>query len=334
MFVTSLGLFLFGLVAAMAGGFLGAAIGGNFAFALTGFSVIFGWGILIGSGSTAGLDYVAFGPFMGPHVTFAAGVAAAAYAAKKGYVDSGRDVTSPLAGLGKPDVLYVGAVFGVIGYLIQVGLSQVPWFGGQIDSVALAVMLSGIISRLVYGGGSLMNREKWNNSSSFLGKIAPNATDHWLRYQEKPKQYLSIGLFFGLAAAGVSIALAQYFPESAGVAHTFVFGISAIIILFLILGADMPVQHHVTIIAGLAAVRFMPILGGSDFAWGGEWDSGMWLTAIGALLIGALFGAFAAWLAEVSSQLFHQRGTTHWDPPAASIWLSTFIVLTLVSLIS
>ena len=116
MFTASLGIFLLGLLAAAAGGFFGAAIGGNFAFALTGFCVLFAWGIAVTPvGSTLGIDpsiafnYIAFGPFVGPHITFAAGAAAAAYAAHKGYIPSGKDATSPLAGLGRPSVLMVGS---------------------------------------------------------------------------------------------------------------------------------------------------------------------------------------------------------------------------------
>ena len=89
----------------------------------------------------------------------------------------------------------------------------------------------------------------------------------------------------------------------------------------------MPVQHHVTITAGLAAVLFLPVLAGDGFKWGAEWTSAMWLVAAGALLIAALFGMFAAFLAEFQSQLIHQRGTTHIDPPAMAIWIGNTSVV-------
>lgn len=258
MFTASLGILLFGALLSVAGGWFGAAIGANFAFFLTGFSVLAAWGLYIGSGSTAGFDYLAFGPFMGPHVAFAAGVAAAAYAAKKGYITSARDLP-PLAALGKPDVMLVGAGFGLFGYLAQLGISKLPWFGTHTDSVAFIVVTSGIIARLMFGG-KLFNTEKFNNAPSFFGKIAPNKTDHWLRWQEKPSQYLPMGFFAGLLAAGASIAIGHWIPGGAAMAHTFTFGISALIVGFLILGADMPIQHHVTIVAGLATMTFMPII--------------------------------------------------------------------------
>ena len=70
--------YLLGLVVAVAGGFFGAAIGGNFAFAITGITVLTSFGIYLGTDSTAGFTYLAFGPFVGPHVAFAGGVGAAA----------------------------------------------------------------------------------------------------------------------------------------------------------------------------------------------------------------------------------------------------------------
>nr|WP_300652388.1 hypothetical protein [uncultured Anaerobutyricum sp.] len=43
----------------------------------------------------------AFGSFFGPHIAFAGGVAAAAYAKKKGVSENGADIVSALAGLAK-----------------------------------------------------------------------------------------------------------------------------------------------------------------------------------------------------------------------------------------
>ena len=136
MFTASLGVFLFGLLAAIAGGAVGAAIGGNYAFVLTGFCVLASWGVFAATGNSFGFDYISFGPFMGPHIAFAGGAAAAVYARYKGYMEDGKDVNSPLAGLGRPDVIYVGSIFGIFGYIVQIGISKIPWFGGHTDSVA------------------------------------------------------------------------------------------------------------------------------------------------------------------------------------------------------
>ena len=291
--------------------------------------ILFSWGIFAVGGSDIGFNYVAFGPVMGPHITFAAGVAGAAYAMHKGLIESGRDASSPLARLGRLDVLLVGAAFGAFGYLFNIGLSFIPWFGSHIDTVALTVFTSNVLARLIWGNGLLSPQNYNKGATSFMKKIAPNDTYFWLRYQEKPGQYLPLGFFAGGMAAAVSIMLAHYVQGGSAWAQTLPFAISAIIIGFLILGAEMPVQHHITIIGGLAAVKFMPVLAGAGFEWNATWTSATWMVAIGAVLIGCVFGMISAFLGEFQSQLFHQRGTTHVDPPAAAIWVSTLLVLTL-----
>lgn len=350
MFTASLGIFLLGLLAAAAGGFVGAAVGGNFAFALTGFCVLFAWGVSVTPlGPALGIDpaiafnYIAFGPFMGPHVAFAAGAAAAAYAANKRYIEDGKDVTSPLAGLGRPDVLLMGSAFGILGYLIQIGFSKIPWFGGHTDSVAATVLTSAIIARLLFGNtakgkASLFNTENLRTDGGmkggFMGKWDPDVDRGfaWLPYQHSNAMFSLIGIFFGILAGGSALMLAIHFPAMAGSAATFAFGISAIIILFLILGWDMPVQHHVTVNAGLAAVLFFPILMGKAdqgfayYAAIGEKDSNFWLAACGALLIAAVFGWLGSFLCELFARVWYNRGTTHIDPPASSIWLNCTII--------
>lgn len=218
MFTASLGVFLFGLLAAIAGGAVGAAIGGNYAFVMTGFMVLASWGIFAATGNTFGFDYLAFGPFFGPYVAFAGGVAGAIYATYKGYMTDGKDVNSPLAGLGKPDVLLVGSIFGVFGYVVQIGIANLPWFGKHTDSVALTVLISGLMARWVFGNtkgrklfsGSLHNPELFHEgATSFPAKIKPGPNGRWLEWQEKPSQLLTIGSLFGIFAASASLFLAS-----------------------------------------------------------------------------------------------------------------------------
>lgn len=338
MFTASLGIFLFGLLAAAAGGYVGAAIGGNFAFVLTGFSVLFAWGIFAGTGSTFGFDYVAFGPFAGPYVMFAGGVAGAAYAWKKGYLESAKDINAPLAGLGKQDPLLVGAAFGVFGYLFQIAVSYIPWFGKHTDSVALTVVCSALLARIVFGSksgtGSILDPQNYNkNASGFMGRIAPNSEHQWLPWQEKWGYLVGLGAFFGALAAGVSIMIAHFVEGSAALANTFPFAISAIVILFLIMGFNMPVQHHITNIGGLAGVMFLPVLAGANFDWNGAWGSGEWTLAAISILLGALFGVLSGWLCEFFARVWYDRGTTHVDPPASAIWIMNTVVVGLAALL-
>lgn len=85
----------------------------------------------------------------------------------------------------------------------------------------------------------------------------------------------------------------------------------------LILGFKIPVTHHITITAGLAAMVWFPVVGHN---------------LILALVAAVVFGVMAAGLAEVAQRLMYARGDTHIDPPAASIWLSHTIVCALALL--
>ncbi|MCA9978909.1 MAG: hypothetical protein KC413_24280, partial [Anaerolineales bacterium] len=99
------------ILVAFAGGIFGAAVGGLGAFVILGFLIL----VAIGAQATgADLMSIPLGAAFGPHVGgFAAGIAASAYAGKKGYIDSGRGIVTALMGLNKPDVLLVGGLFGI-----------------------------------------------------------------------------------------------------------------------------------------------------------------------------------------------------------------------------
>lgn len=357
---------LFWLIAALGGGFFGAAIGGNFSFVITGFTVLMAVGgtAISGTGETANhvggtlFGYLAFGPFTGPHVAFAGAAAAAAYAASRGYSDSGKDIVQPLARLGKPDVLMVGAAWGAVGYIIQQLLAHIPWFGGHADTVAWTVLFCGILTRIIHGknatnpehGSSLLNPERYNPSGS---KIAPYEGNAWLRHMEKPAQLAPLGFFAGLLAAAASLYVAFTVPGIAGNSHTFIFGISAVSIFFLNIGYNIPVTHHITIIGGLSAITFYPVLlghptYGAEANWGkifGVGDAPIlgdlvasagvlhWGAAIGAMIIGALFAVMSAFIGELGARLLYARGTTHIDPPAFAIAISTTVVWIVVMVV-
>ena len=349
---------LFWLIAAAAGGFFGAAIGALQSFIFCGVTVLLGVVGLFGNASASFIGYVAFGPVFGPHIAFAGGVAAVAYASKRGYAN-GKDIVTPMITLGKTDVLLVGAGFGVLGYLLHAGIVAIPWFGGHTDAVAVTVIVSAIIARFAFGTagltGVLPNSRRAKPRSldalqavsgqpryapaeldqAELGqaelledlpphvtgwsRFAPTETGNWVRHQETFAAHSMLGLFAGGMSAGIGLMIVRDFPSAAGVAATVGFGISAVSLLFLSLGMSVPVTHHMTLIGGLAAVSFLPVVNGNMIA---------------ALLIGAIFGMLAAWLGEFFARFWHSHGDTHIDPPASAIWLMTTLVLGSVAVLS
>ena len=220
------------LPVAFAGGALGAALGASAAFIFTGIFVLIGVAIAAGGGGKEFIGAVAFGPLLGPHISFAGGVAAAAFAAKAGHHTTGRDLGRGLAGLGRPDVLVVGGVFGVIGFLVQAAIAAAPALA-LTDSVALTVFLSAVIVRLVFGKTGLLG-----------DRTQPG---EWVAFQSGWPQVVSLGAVLGLSSAFLARVIGV--DKGGDVAG---FGFAATGLLFLHTGTTVPVWHHIALPAAIA----------------------------------------------------------------------------------
>lgn len=321
---------LYLVLTAFAGGAFGAAIGALPAFVFTGLMVIAGE-----AGGLSGVtDQVAFGSFFGPHIAFGGGVAASAYAAKKGYMDSGFDFhESKNIGyaLGpKVDVMAVGGLFGIVGAIITTLSSSfgLPW-----DPIAIAVVLSALLHRVVLGysilgpaeGGRLdmspfTEEQKRTHDAGVVSDMVKDATDRlvvepWLPHQYQWGQVAGIGFVGGLLGAFAAVETGSAFLA---------FGISAASLLFLNLGVvRFPVTHHITlpastialaVIASGEGVQEAVLTGGSD---------------VTAILIGGLLGLICALFGEWFQRIFYAHGDTHVDPPAAAITVGTFLIAVL-----
>ncbi|MBB4661954.1 hypothetical protein [Conexibacter arvalis] len=348
------------LLAAFAGGCLGALCGALIAFALTGAIVLLGVGVALAGGDVDVLGTVAFGPVFGPHVAFAGAVAAVAYAARRGYVESGRDIATPLASLGRPDPIVVGGLFGVGGYAVQQLLAELlaksDGTGAYTDTVALAVVVSALAARFAFGSTGLLGARPTrrarppmaggsqeadlafaDESSGVAAEEAervagasPRAIDdaggavdgvrgraeapaEWVPWQRAWSQAALLGLVSGVAAAWALATVAEVDAAYAGAGTLVGFGVSASLLALLVVGASVPVTHHMTLPAAVAA--------GFVIAAGG--------TALAAIAVGALCGVLGALLGEACARVFLIHGDTHIDPPAIAIALmTTAIVLT------
>lgn len=205
---------LISLCIAFAGGIFGASLGAQPAFIFVGVLVLAGAVIQALGGDINMLGSVAFGAF-GPHVGgFAAGVAAA-YAAKKGKLTTGRDVGTSLMGLNSPETLLVGGIFGLVGFGLNwvFSLIKAPWT----DTVALSVVVSAIIARLLFGKTGVFGKVTGAQT-----RYAPNEATQWLPWMSRPLQLLAIGIGAGLFSAYVALFLGA--ERGGGV---FCFGFSA-----------------------------------------------------------------------------------------------------------
>ena len=270
------------LFAAFGGGMWGASIGAVPAFIFTGILAIVG-GIAAVSGHTE-IVGVAFGPVFGPHVSFGGGVAAAAFAGSRGFLETGRDIGTPLMGLKRVDVLFVGGIFGSMGWLVNAGLVR-SGAANWTDTIAMTVILTAMVARLVFGKTSL-----FGTVSSGGRRFRPDDSAKWVAWQQDLAHVLSIGLAVGLIGA----FLASGSGLSAGSAEL-AFGIATTVLIFMVLGRSVPVTHHIALPAALG------VLHGAGFAGG-----------VACGIAGGLLG-------EIASRVFLIHGDTHIDPPAAGI---------------
>ena len=273
------------LLAAFGGGLFAAAIGTLPAFVFTGILVIAGAAVAASGGGTDMLTHVAFGPVFGPHIAFGGGAAATAYAYRRGLIPSGREITLPLMGLNRPDVLVVGGCFGGLGYLLNAAW-QVAGLGARTDTIAMTVVVSAMIARVAFGRSSLASMQ-----------FRPSEKCNWVRHQERPGQFVVIGLGVG----AVSAFLALTFGGDRG-GDVLGFGIAASSLVFSQFGLKTPVTHHMALPAAAAAL------------------------ASGDILVGVAFGIAGAFAGEAFSRVFHQHGDTHIDPPAAGIAIAIAVV--------
>lgn len=314
------------LLAAAAGGAFGASVGALPSFVFTGFVVLLGEGLAALSGE--GTEFtelgganlasgvtgtIGFGPVTGPHVAFAGGVAATAYAGWR-YEEMapedweyhfGKDILYAFGT--KPDILAVGAIVGVLGMLIArfTGALELP-----VDGIALAVFATAVIARVpfdypivgdpVRGGwfdmGPFEREERRDDGSGRL------AVEPWLPQQYTWSGVTAIGLVGGALGGWTWIMTGSIFMA---------YGISAASLLFLNLGVEkFPVTHHIT-------------LGGSTFAIVAAGATSSELTVMLAAIAGGVVGSL---LAEVTQRIFYAHSGTHVDPPAMSITIYTLAI--------
>jgi len=318
------------LLAGVAGGVLGAAIGGLPALSLAGFVIVVGEAAnallravgaqtlanpsgLSGVGIT---ETIGLGPALGPHVAFAGGAAAAAYAGRHGALDDAfpyhpaKDVRTPLGS--SPDVLLAGGLFGLLGVLLA---RVAAGWSLPVDPVAFAVVLSGVGHRVAFGypllgrvEGDLLDLSPFEHGERRGGIGAADPAESSGRFAVEPWQphhYAWVGVTILGAAVG---AVAGYVGLATGSAFL-AFGLAAASLVFLALGVDrFPVTHHMALPASIAALA----LAGQP-AWLG-------------VLAGGVFGVLGGLFGEFGERVLYAHADTHLDPSFLSILLTSVVL--------
>lgn len=284
---------LFNALAAFGAGTLAAAMGGVNAFIMTGvIAIVGGMAQCLGLVDAGGLyGIVAFGTVFGPHISFAGGVAAAAYARKIGKLDNGCNLGLGLASLGEPSVLAVGGIFGVIGWAI--GTYAVPAvFGGIIpigtDNPGMTVVISGTIARLAFGDRGLFSAEKKVLSSG------------------KPLSMVLLrAVTYSLMVGGTGLALHSAGIDISGY-NIIIFGCAAVSLIF----PGNASWHHTGIISAYATMTAI--------------NAGLGDVAVVAMAVACGLGAGI--ICNIENCLINTDVDSHIDGEGTSICLMTIVV--------
>jgi len=289
---------LFNILAAFGAGALAASIGAVNAFIMTGILAIVA-GVLTCLGLDAGFTAtVAFGTVLGPHMSFAAGAAATAYAKKKGYIDNGCALGQGLTYLGKADVLAVGGVFGIIAYLIA-DFVVAKIFGGLIpfgtDNPGMTVVISGIIARLAFTDNGVKSA-----NPTFLAK------------GEALTALLVRAIALSLMAGGTGVALNAAGYSLAGY-NLILFGLAAVSLIFPGMGS----WHHIGIISAYATMIAV----------------GAGMAAGGVVVMALVAGLVVAILCNMENCLINTGVDSHIDGEGFSICIMTIVLNVVASIL-
>ena len=278
------------LLLAFCGGAFGAAVGALPSFVLCGLGALLGgvYGMAIGSTDSNLVDaWLTWGPLVGPQTAFAGGAVAAVYAKRRGLLENGRDICTPLMGLNAPDILLVGGTFGVIGALLTLVCSKFPNIGEHAsnNAIATAIVLTMILGRVIFGQTGVFGKvakgtNRWEGSDAGC----------WVTWQHDWPQILIIACAVGLPASHLALNV----PSSGLI----IFGLGCLIFTFMIFGAKVPVFHNIAL-AALLAVGF---------------TQNLWWGLAMAILV--------AFLCELSAMAFCSHGDSHIDPPTVSLTLT------------
>lgn len=299
-------LFLLDCGVAVIGGCLGAALSALGGFVLFGLLGLLGFLYLLVAHSDIWITAVTGSVLLNPCVCFLGGLAATAYARKKGLILCGKDLGRAFISFRRLDILAAGGCAGLAGYLVNRGLGL--FLSGKVDTAALTIVLV-----------PLAVKYAWGMTKSADCEAASHAVPSPYRFFDKfsrPRGKTLVSLAVGLCAALLTSAL-SLIPETRPYAGLPVFFFSAAFLFPVFMGLPIPATHHFSAPAGATALVWLSFNGG--LAQGG------WLAVVG------LWGMAAAQVGLLTEGALKQRfftaGDIHIDPPAMGIIGATALMV-------
>lgn len=297
------------LIAAFGGGLLATTIGGVSSFIFTGLTVLAA--VMGGDFGAPAIGIISFGSWFGPMVAFGGAVAGAAFAMNRNHIENGQDIVTPLCKFGDPMVLIVGGLFGMFGFLLNFAYSALlgpalftgllgGGAAGWTDTVALSVLTSGIVVRLVFG------------KTGLTGKAPAGEARKFVPSGQRLTFILVLGLGIGILMGGIAATLGALGLAGSKEALMLFnmlpvigFAVAAISLIFISMGYAFEGWHHIALPSAQTAV----------FLYAGTGS------AVVALVGGAVTGMLGALLGEWAGMTFNSYADTHIDPPAIAIFI-------------
>ncbi|MEW8973516.1 MAG: hypothetical protein AB2375_04905 [Tissierellaceae bacterium] len=271
------------VIAAMGGGIFASIIGGTNAFIFTGLTGLAGIIMQMSGGGEAFLTDIAGGPFFGPHVAFNSGVVALALLKriksndKEGEVIDGTNTFLPLYKYKEILPIVAAGVTGGLGYLVNLFFGKLEL---NFDTVAFTIVIFNIATRLIIGKTGLV----------------PKLPSDKERYEEVNKNFL-FSVIWGVGLSAV-VAYITLLTKN----NLIGFYISAVSLVLLSLGKDIPATHHISLVTGYAALKF------------------------GNIYLAILFGILATIFGEYFNVTVNTEADTLIDMPSAVIALLSFVI--------
>lgn len=283
---------VFSIIASLGGGLIGAYMGALPAFIMCGVAAaIGGFMNMAGLVGDVAVGIFAFGPFFLPAIAFAGGVAASAYAHNK-YPEihkAGNDIVTCLWGLGKPDVLIVGMVFGLAGHIVHQCFQMLATAASISIDAGATVWLSGVVARLAFG------------KTGLTGKPEDPSKRVWFSGGAGLANNIILGAGLGIVIAGAGKLMSDA-GVPMGSYHVVMFGLAAISLLFAQMGGACPGVHHIVLPSALALVMS------------------------GSMIVGIIFGILGSLIGDFAGCTFNSHCDSHIDPPAFTITVTVLII--------
>lgn len=274
------------ILAAVGGGIFASLIGGTNAFIFAGFTGLAAVVLQLAGGGDLLIANVSGGPFFGPHVGFNSGVVALAVykriqdAKGSSEIIDGTNTLMPLFKTKAVPVIVAAGITGALGYTIN-HLFVNEW-ALTLDTVAFTIVICNVLTRLIIGKTGLF----------------PKVDSSQKQFKEVNKNLL----FNVIWGAALSMLIGVITLATGNVLIGFY--ISALSLILVAAGKDIPGTHHITLVAAYAAVQF----------------NNIWMAV--------LFGVIALIIGEYLNPKINTNADTLIDMPSCVIALLSFVIMT------